>query len=151
MNAFIVAAVQYPLIRRLKGRDPMVLLAVSSGLLALGMGLTAFAFATWPLIVLVAVISLGEILLSPVATTVVGEMAPEEVRGRYMGVWTVVWSGGASLGPAFGGLAMDRLGGRQAFVVIMVVGAAGAALFPLLRRRPGQRLPRTLGLGPAAD
>jgi hypothetical protein len=37
---------------------------------------------------------------------------------------------------------MDRLGGRQAFVVIMVVGAAGAALFPLLRRRRGQRVPR---------
>ena len=146
MNAFIVAAVQYPLIRKLKGRDPMVLLAVSSGLLAVGMGFTAFAFATWPLIVLVAVISFGEILLSPVATTVVGDMAPEAVRGRYMGVWTVVWNGGASLGPTFGGLAMDRLGGRQAFVIIMVVGAAGAALFPLLRERRGQRLPRRLGL-----
>ena len=77
-----------------------------------------------------SILSLGETLLSPVASAEVADLAPEAVRGRYMGVWTVVWNGGAALGPAFGGWAMDTVGGREAFVVLLVVGLAGAGCVP---------------------
>ena len=113
MNALIVAAVQYPLVRVLKWRNRMMLLAVSSALLGVGIGGSAFAGALSTLVVLVMVMSLGEVLLSPVASAEVSDFAPEAVRGRYMGVWTVVWSGGAALGPAFGGWAMDAIGARK--------------------------------------
>lgn len=129
MNALIVALVQYPLVRALKWRNRMVLLAAASGLLGTGIGGSAFAGALWTLVALVAVMSLGEVLLAPVAAAEVADVAPELVRGRYMGVWTVVWNGGAALGPAFGGWAMDAIGGRQAFFVLLLVGLAGAALF----------------------
>jgi MFS family permease len=139
MNAFIVASVQYPLVRALKWKNRMVLLAVSSALLGAGIGGSAFAGPLWSLVILVVVMSVGEVLLSPVASAEVAEFAPEAVRGRYMGVWTVVWNGGAALGPAFGGWAMDAIGGREAFVVLLLVGLAGAALFmalaPSWRRR----------------
>jgi MFS family permease len=129
MNALIVAVVQYPLVRVLKWRNRMVLLAVSSALLGIGIGGSAFAGALASLVVLVVVMSLGEVLLSPVASAEVSDFAPEAVRGRYMGVWTVVWNGGAALGPAFGGWAMDAIGGREAFFVLLIVGLAGAGLF----------------------
>jgi MFS family permease len=132
LNALIVATVQYPLVRTLKMKNRMVLLAVSSGLLGLGIGGSAFAVSLLSLVVLVAVMSLGEVLLSPVASAEVSDFAPEAVRGRYMGVWTVVWSGGAALGPAFGGWAMDALGGREAFAIFLFVGLLGAALFAML-------------------
>jgi MFS family permease len=141
MNALIVAVVQYPLVRALKWRNRMVLLAVSSALLGVGIGGSAFAGALSTLVVLVMVMSLGEVLLSPVASAEVSDFAPEAVRGRYMGVWTVVWSGGAALGPAFGGWAMDAIGAREAFFVLLLVGLAGAGAFMLLapawRRRHG--------------
>ena len=86
-------------------------------------------------------LSVGETLLSPVASAEVADLAPEAVRGRYMGVWTVVWNGGAALGPAFGGWAMDRYGGREAFVALLVVGLAGAVAF--LALAPGWRRRRT--------
>ena len=85
--------------------------------------------------------SLGETLLSPVASAEVADLAPEALRGRYMGVWTVVWNGGAALGPAFGGFAMDHVGGRQAFVALLVVGLAGTVAF--LALAPGWRRRRT--------
>jgi MFS family permease len=141
MNALIVAVVQYPLVRVLKWRNRMVLLAVSSALLGVGIGGSAFAGALSTLVVLVRVMSLGEVLLSPVASAEVSDFAPEAVRGRYMGVWTVVWSGGAALGPAFGGWARDAIGAREAFFVLLLVGLAGAGAFALLapswRRRHG--------------
>ena len=119
----------------------MLLLAASSALLAVGIGGSAFAGPVWSLAAFIAILSLGETLLSPVASAEVADLAPEAVRGRYMGVWTVVWNGGAALGPAFGGWAMDTVGGREAFVVLLVVGLAGAASF--LALAPGWRRRRT--------
>ena len=134
-----MAVVQFPLVHALRRRNRMVLLAAASALLAIGLGGTAFAVTLWSLIVLIVIMSVGETLLSPVASAEVSDLAPEAVRGRYMGVWTIVWNGGAALGPAFGGWAMDNLGGRQAFVVLLLVGLAGAvgflALSPAWRRR----------------
>ncbi len=115
LNAGIVAVVQYPLVSALRFRNRMVLLAIASALLALGLGGSAFAGPLWSLVILISVLSVGEMLLSPVAAAEVADLAPEAVRGRYMGVWTVVWNGGAALGPAFGGWAMDTFGGREAF------------------------------------
>ena len=110
---------------------------------------SAFAGPLWSLVILIVVLSLGETLLSPVASAEVADLAPEAVRGRYMGVWTVVWNGGAALGPAFGGWAMDNVGGRQAFVALLLVGLAGTVSFwrsrragggaRSRRRRPGRR------------
>ncbi|HZL65630.1 MAG TPA: MFS transporter [Thermoleophilia bacterium] len=143
LNAFIVATVQYPLVRATRFKNRMVLLAIASALLATGIGGSAFAGPLWSLVLLIVIMSVGETLLSPVASAEVSDLAPEALRGRYMGVWSVVWNGGAALGPFFGGWAMDHVGGRQAFALLLVIGMAGAALFLMLapgwrRRRPAQ-------------
>jgi MFS family permease len=144
LNALIVATVQYPLVRATRFRNRMVLLAIASAALASGIGGSAFAGPLWSLVILIVVMSIGETLLAPVASAEVSDLAPEAVRGRYMGVWTIVWNGGAALGPAFGGWAMDTLGGRQAFAVLLVEGLVGAGLF--LALAPGWRRRRERAL-----
>lgn len=135
LNAFMVAVIQYPLVRGLRRADKLLLLTLASLLIGLGLGLTAFVYVLWPLAVLVVVMSFGEMLLSPIATTVVSDMAPEAVRGRYMGVWAVVWNGGMGLGPALTGFAMDGIGSRPTFAALIGFGAAGSAAYLLLRSR----------------
>jgi MFS family permease len=137
LNALVVATVQFPLVRATRFRNRMVLLAVASACVAAGVGGSAFAGPLWSLILLILVMSVGETLLSPVTSAEVSDLAPEAIRGRYMGVWTVVWNGGMALGPAFGGWAMDAFGGREAFAVLLVVGLVGACLF--LALAPGWR------------
>jgi MFS family permease len=150
LNAAIVATVQYPLVRVTSRRtDPFVLLAVSSALVAVGIGAAAFVTPLWPLIALVVIMSLGESLLSPITAMVVSDLAPEEVRGRYMGVWTFVWSGGACLGPLVVGFVMDQAGAHAAFATVLAVGLLGAALFLLLRRSM-PRARTTVHLAPPA-
>jgi MFS family permease len=149
LNAGIVALVQYPLVRALRQRNRMILLAVSSALLGLGIGGSAFAGPLWSLVALIVIMSVGETLLSPVASEEVAEFAPEAVRGRYMGVWTVVWSGGAALGPAFGGWALDHVGGRQTFLILLLVGLAGAVLFLTLAPSWRRRRARARRVAPA--
>ena len=129
LNAGIVALVQYPLVSALRRRNRMSLIQISTALIPLGIAGNAYSAPMWSLVFLITVMSVGETLLSPVASAEVSDLAPEAVRGRYMGVWTVVWNGGAALGPAFGGVAMDHIGARQAFAVLLVVGLIGAVLF----------------------
>jgi len=135
LNALIVALVQYPLVRALHRADKLLLLALASTLVGLGIGLSAFVHVLWPLALLVVVMSFGEILLAPISSTVVSDLSPESVRGRYMGVWTVIWNGGASLGPALAGVAMDGIGSRETFAAVIGVGLLGALGFLLLRMR----------------
>jgi len=142
LNAGVVALLQYPLVRGLRRRNRMTLLAVSSALLAVGIGGAAFAGPTWSLVALITVMSVGETLLSPIASAEVADLAPEAVRGRYMGVWSVVWNGGAALGPTFSGWSMDHVGGRETFAVLLLVGLAGAGLFALLAPPWRRRHPR---------
>ena len=149
LNALVVAVVQYPLVRATVAYNRMLLLAVSSALLAVGIGGAAFAGPLWSLVALVVVMSVGETLLSPVASAEVAELAPEALRGRYMGVWTVVWSGGASLGPAFEGKSMDALGARQGMALLLVVGLVGAVLFLVLAPSWRRRRTRARRVAPA--
>ena len=132
LNAGIVALLQFVAIALSRGRDPMKLMALASVLIAIGVGGVAFAHSLLTLAILVVVMSFGEIFFSPIASSVVSDMAPEAIRGRYMGAWTVMWNGGASAGPLLGGILLGSIGGRNAFGVVLVLGLIGAVLFMLL-------------------
>ena len=132
LNAGIVALLQFVAIALSRGRDPMRLMALASALIAIGIGGVAFAHSLFTLVVLVVIMSLGEIFFAPIASSIVSDMAPEAIRGRYMGAWTVMWNGGASVGPLLGGILVGSVGGRGAFGTVLVLGLAGAVLFMLL-------------------
>lgn len=83
--------------------QPLVLRAVTNGrrgrwlaigavLTGIGFGLTAFAGALWAFALTVAVWTLGEIIMAPVNSTVVAELAPVTLRGRYQGAFGLTWS-----------------------------------------------------------
>jgi len=109
-----------------------ILVCLAGAAQGLGMGLAAFVPWPWTLACVVS-ISVGVVILIPITSTVVSRLAPAELRGRYMGAWTLVYMGGYALGPLLGGWALDALGGRGAYVAIAAAGLLGAALFPLLR------------------
>lgn len=144
-----LVSLQYPVIRVLGRGDHMLLMSLSC--LALGVGVGAAAFVPWPAtLARIVSIALGIVLLLPIAATVVSRLAPAELRGRYMGMWTIVYMGGYALGPLIGGWALDALGGRVAFLGITAACLAGAALFPLLRRSVRDRLDEAERLDAAA-
>ena len=140
-----VVVLQYPVIRVLGRRDHMLLMTLSCIALAAGVG--SAPFLPWPgTLVSMVLISLGIVLLIPIASTVVSRLAPVELRGRYMGAWTLVYMAGYAVGPLLGGWALDALGGRLAFAVVAVACLAGAALFPLLRGSVRDRMDKVAEL-----
>jgi MFS family permease len=108
--------------------------ALASALLGLGIGAAAFLAAGWPLFALMVLFSIGEIIFVPLSTSIAMGRATDAERGRYMGVWSIVWVGGQALAPLVTGAAMDRLGSRPAWALIMVAGLVGGALYVALSR-----------------
>ncbi len=134
-----LSVLQYPVVRLTHSWDPLLLLAGASALIGLGLGLSPLLPWGWPSVALILLVSLGVVVLIPVASAIVAGFAPVALRGRYMGAWTIVYLGGYALGPLCGGYAIDLLGARRAFLVVTVAGLAGALGFALLRLGRGFR------------
>ena len=139
-----MVTLQYPVIRILGRRDLMGLMALSC--LGQGVGIGAAAFVPWPwTLACIAALAFGIVLMIPIASTVVSRLAPVELRGRYMGVWTLIYMGGYAIGPLLGGWMLDRLGGHASFAITAAVCLGGVVLFPLLSRSVRARVDETTG------
>ena len=107
LNGLIVIFFQYPMtlaLRRLAKFRALMLgsLLYGFGYLSLGW-ITQFEWA----LVAMAVITGGEIIHAPVSLSVIGELSPEDQRGRYMGLFGLSQTIGIAIGPLLGGILLD--------------------------------------------
>jgi len=80
---------------------------------------------------------LGETLLSPTVPAILNDIAPEPLRGRYNGAYTLAFTGGFIAGPAAAGLALAAGHGQALFAgLIGALCLAGLAAWRLERRLP---------------
>jgi MFS family permease len=145
LNAMMVVLLQFPITRIMDryGRMQMQMMALGAFLYALGFGVIGFV-GTLPLFAFSVVIwTLGEMVIAPVSTVLVADMAPETMRGRYMGIFGLTWVIGYGLGPTLGGAVMDNLGGRYIWDASLILGSMAAAAFLLL----GWFVPSPAGIG----
>lgn len=107
MNGVIVVLFQYPVARgvaRLAKSTALILGSLLYGLGFLSLGwVGSFAWA----LVAIVVITAGEIIFSPSALSVVGELSPLDRRGRYMGFFGLSEILGLSVGSLVGGILLD--------------------------------------------
>ncbi|MFC2038650.1 MDR family MFS transporter [Chloroflexota bacterium] len=107
-NGLIVVLFQYPvalLISRLRKYRVLMFgsLLYMVGWLYMGWT-TSFGWAATAMVI----VTMGEIIFSPVATATVGEWAPYDKRGRYMGFFGWSETIGMSMAPLVGGILLDR-------------------------------------------
>jgi MFS family permease len=112
---------------------------MAAGYLVCGIGfaLNAFAHTIPALVVCMTIFTLGEMLTMPMASAYLADLAPAQMRGRYLGVSGLTWSLGLIVGPAAGmklfafspaayWLTCAALGAFAAFVISASVGARGS-------------------------
>ena len=70
----------------------------------IGGGLCVLAFgATLPMLILaIVVLTLGEMIAMPISSNYVASLAPDDMRGRYMGVLAFSWNTAVGVGPMVG-------------------------------------------------
>jgi MFS family permease len=108
-NAITVILLQMPITLFVRRFKPLNILAFGAGFFALGFVGMIFANSFWTFMASMVVLSLGEIILVPTATTLAANSAPEDMRGRYMSIFGLAWGLADGVGPMFGGFLSDAI------------------------------------------
>jgi MFS family permease len=96
------------------------------GTLLVGVGITSHMFGVtlWVHVLCVVVWTAGELLNMPVATNVAARLAPDHLRGRYLGLFATSFSFATFVGPLVGGFALDALGSDGLWIGCAVLSLA---------------------------
>jgi MFS family permease len=139
LNGIAIVLVQPIAVRLLDGRDIASVLAVSMLLVGLGGGLGAVVQGDALLAGSILVWTLGQIGVSVMFGATFADLAPADLRSRYMGVASTTWSLGAVLGPLVGTAVLDHSGRTALWAASSATGlalfAVQHAVAPALRRR----------------
>ncbi len=142
VNTAVIVIAQVWVLKRIRGRSRSRLGALvgvtwAASWLLIGVSV---AFPLWLCITLVclgiALFGLGETIWSPIGPSIVNELAPEELRGRYNAVSGWVWSVSGTVGPALAALLL----GAQLSVLWLALVIAGCLTAALLMARLHSRL-----------
>ena len=107
MNAVIVVLFPFWISRRLKKFKPMLMMALGAGLYAISFAMYGFSSTYTLFAMAMVIITIGEMVGSPIQQSLVASFAPEEMRGRYMAVFGLSWGMAFAIGPYFAGVLLD--------------------------------------------
>ncbi|HEX6685046.1 MAG TPA: MFS transporter [Candidatus Limnocylindrales bacterium] len=168
-NAVTVVLVQVPVARLAEGRRRTVMIkmaaAVFAGacLIVVAAGLNLFGPFTFAALVVAAIaVGVGECLHTSVLMPLVADLAPVELRGRYMAAMGLSWWVGLAAGPTLGTPLLGRAPLLAFAAAAALAALAGVAASTLERRLPpearltprpttGSRLATVRDEGVAAD
>lgn len=108
-------------------------LVISSVLFGAGLFLMAFTANIWLLFGCMAVLTLGELIRTPVAQSFISKYAPEDARGQYMGASSLQFSIGRLIAPLTIGLS-QWLSPVAVFGLILAFALVSAYLYIVLFR-----------------
>ncbi len=140
-NALMVVLFQYSITRATLRYRPLGVLTLGALLYGVGAGSVALGRGFWAFWTSMVVLTWGELLLAPTSTAFVANLAPAEMRGRYMGLYSLTWSVGHGIAPVIGGWLNDNIAPAAIWYAGLAMGLAAAAGFMLLGRptaRPRQ-------------
>jgi MFS family permease len=81
------------------------------------------------------IITIGEMLVSPVAQALVASFAPEQMRGRYNAVFGILgWGTPFAIGPLLAGKLMDSANPNWLWYACGIVGMLSVASYLILHR-----------------
>jgi len=144
-NALMVVFLQLPVTQVTKRFAPPFMLAAGSFFYAVGVGSVALGNGFWSFWVSMVIMTIGELILIPTATTYVADLAPAEMRGRYMSIYGLTWGIATGIGPVLGGFLNDNLGPVTIWIGAFIIGLAGTAGFLFLLPRPPARKASAVG------
>ncbi len=135
-NALMCVFVQ-PFVTRISRRfRPLPVSAVGMLTYALGVGSVALMKDFWGFWASMVIMSFGELILIPTISKYVADLAPADMRGRYMSIYWFAWGIARAAAPLIGGFLNDSIDPRAIWVGglgIGLVSAVGLFIFNQVR------------------
>jgi MFS family permease len=108
INATMVVLFQYVLTKFTDRYRPLNVMAVAAFIYTIGLGTVAIGYDLTTFSISMIIVTFGELMLMPTTLTFVANIAPTELRARYMGLFGLNWSLAAGIGPVIGGYLNDN-------------------------------------------
>lgn len=132
VNGIMIVFLQLPVTAIVARRSRTNVMIFAACLTAVGFGMIGVVSSIALFIVSVVVWTLGEIMMAPLSSAIVSDMAPTELRARYMGALTMCFSLGMITVP-IAGFTLDRLGGGWLWAGALGMGLVAACLYAAIR------------------
>jgi MFS family permease len=126
-NGLLIVLFELAITQWTRRFHPRPMIALGYLLAGVGFALTAIARTVPALAATVVVWTLGEMISSPVAGAYAVQLAPEQYRGRYLGLLMMMWSLGMVIGPPAGTLVFEH-NPAAVWAACGALGVIGAAL-----------------------
>ncbi len=140
VNAMMVIFFQVLVTRITKRFSPLPVLMVGALFYAVGIGAISLGSTAWQFAICMAVLTIGELIVSPTSTSLTANLAPPEMRGRYMSFYWLAWSISHGAGPLVGGLIYDQIAPRTMWLGGAAWCVLGALVFLGLTRQMRRRV-----------
>ena len=136
-QGFTVVLLQYYISKLSSKISITTALAVGCFLYAIGYGSVGFAWSIGVLIGGVVVSAIGEMFVLPAGHSLASNIAPNNQRGRYLGLYILSNQAGVSTGIFMAGVLMEKVSPIYApgpWLVVAAIGATAGVLFYSLKR-----------------
>ena len=143
-NALMCVFVQYPVTNITRNRPTLPVLGMGMLIYALGAGSVALMSSFWGFWLSMVILTFGELTLVPTASKYVADLAPADLRGRYMSMHWLGWGLARTLSPILGGFLNDNIAPRAIWIGGLLIGLTSTlGLFLLSRLSTPQTAPLT--------
>ena len=133
-NALMCVFVQYPVTSITRRYPTLSVLTVGMLIYALGAGSVALMSGFWGFWLSMVILTFGELTLVPTASKYVADLAPADLRGRYMSLHWLGWGLARTLSPLIGGFLNDNIAPQAIWVGGLLVGLTSTLGLLLLSR-----------------
>ena len=128
-NATMVILFQYPMTQRTKRFSPLSVMAVGTAIYALATFCIPLASGFWGFWLCMVVMTSGELMLVPTASSYVANLAPADMRGRYMSIYGLSWGVASGISSPMSGYLNDKLGPQAIWYGASLMGILGMMVF----------------------
>jgi MFS family permease len=140
VNGFLIFLLQLPMTHWLIRFDAMLVVIAGGILIAIGFGLCALSIGFAYLAMTVAIWTLGEILQAPFKHSIVTDMAPVDLRARYLGLFSMCYGLAMTIGAPLGGEVLSRFGATVLWSGTFVIAITAVAFYCALRQSITRRI-----------
>jgi len=133
-NAAMVVLFQYGITKITSRYNHLPILAAGAMFYALGAGSVALGQSFEAFLISMVILTIGEMIIIPTATALTANLAPPDMRGRYMGVYGLTWGTAVGIGPVIAGVLNDQIAPIAIWYGGLIMGLLAVLGFIVLAR-----------------
>lgn len=133
-NGLMCVFIQYPVTRVTRRYRTLPVLAVGMFIYAIGAGSVALMSSFWGFLLSMVILTFGELTLVPTASKYVADLAPVDLRGRYMSIHWLGWGLARTLSPIIGGFLNDNIAPRAIWTGGLLIGLTSMLALLIVNR-----------------